>query len=361
MAQRAAPRYNPAVPDTPNALRRRPRQVARGMCGVFGIFGTSDAAALTALGLHALQHRGQEAAGIVTFDGGQFHDHRAPGPGRRQSSARSAVIGAAARRLGDRPQPLCHHRRRRPRNVQPLFADFEFGGLAIAHNGNLTNAYILRQELVRQGCLFQSTTDTEVIIHLIAPLATMATVVDRLIDALQQVEGAYSLVLLTNENADRRARSARRAAAGAGQARRMPRSWPPRPARSTSSAPDSCATSSPARWSSSTTRASQLDQALRRSSSTRFCIFEYIYFARPDSRRRRPSASTRCASASARSWREESPVAGRRRRAGARFRRAGGDRLRRRQPACPSSSASSAITMSAAPSSSRPTTSAISA
>ena len=84
------------------------------------------------------------------------------------------------------------------RNVQPLFADFEFGGFAVAHNGNLTNAMTIRKQLVRRGCLFQSTTDTEVIIHLIA-ISLYSTVEERLIDALRQVEGAYSLVVLTKD------------------------------------------------------------------------------------------------------------------------------------------------------------------
>src|SRR5204863_1678169 len=164
-------------------------------CGVFGIYGHPDAAALTALGLHALQHRGQEAAGIVAYDGSQFNAHRGPGlvgdnfgsrdvidrlPGNVAiGHVRYATTGEVAQR-----------------NIQPLFADFEFGGLAICHNGNLTNSYQLRRQLVRRGSLFQSTSDTEVIVHLIAT-SLKDTVVDRLTDALRQVEGAYSLVALS--------------------------------------------------------------------------------------------------------------------------------------------------------------------
>ena len=164
-------------------------------CGVFGIFGRSDAAALTALGLHALQHRGQEAAGIVSFDGRQFHTHRslgqvADGFGTEAVIQRlpgySAVGHVRYSTTGDTVL----------RNVQPLFAEFAFGGLAIGHNGNLTNAFDLRHRLVKSGCLFQSTTDTEVIVHLIAT-SPAATVIDRMVDALRQVEGAYSLVALT--------------------------------------------------------------------------------------------------------------------------------------------------------------------
>src|SRR5689334_18570440 len=166
-------------------------------CGVFGIYGHPDAAALTALGLHALQHRGQEAAGIVAYDGSQFNAHRGPGlvgdnfgsrdvidrlPGNVAiGHVRYATTGEVAQR-----------------NIQPLFADFEFGGLAICHNGNLTNSYQLRRQLVRRGSLFQSTSDTEVIVHLIAT-SLKSTVVDRLTDALKQVQGAYSLVALSQD------------------------------------------------------------------------------------------------------------------------------------------------------------------
>jgi amidophosphoribosyltransferase len=166
-------------------------------CGVFAAFGHADAAAHTALGLHALQHRGQEAAGIVATDGRQFHPHRAMGlVGDIFSS--EEVIG---RLTGD--MAIGHNRYSTTgetmlRNVQPLFADFDFGGLAIAHNGNLTNAYALRKSLVGRGCIFQSTMDTEIIVHLIAR-SEYSTVVDRLIDALRQVEGAYSLVAMTND------------------------------------------------------------------------------------------------------------------------------------------------------------------
>jgi amidophosphoribosyltransferase len=173
--------------------------------------------------------------------------------------------------------------------VQPLYADFAFGGFAVAHNGNLTNAHGLRRELVRRGCLFQSTTDSEVFIHLIA-ISLYSTVADRLIDALKQVQGAYSLVALHN-GALIGARDplgvrplvlgrlggapARRRAGRAG-------CWRARPAPSTSSAPSSCATWTRARSSSSTTPACAAVKPFGRSQS-RFCVFEYIYFARPDS------------------------------------------------------------------------------
>ena len=165
-------------------------------CGVFGIFGHPDAGALTVLGLHALQHRGQEAAGIVTYDKGQFVAERHPGLVGDifgNNSAHAANLkGSFA---------IGHNRYSTAggsamRNIQPLFADLTGGGIAIAHNGNLTNARALRAGLVQEGAIFQSTSDTEVIIHLTARSA-FGPVVDKLIDALKQVEGAYSLVALT--------------------------------------------------------------------------------------------------------------------------------------------------------------------
>jgi amidophosphoribosyltransferase len=166
-------------------------------CGVFGVYGHPDAAALTALGLHALQHRGQEATGIVAYDGEQFNAHRGMGHVSDNFSSKEVIErlrGSAA---------IGHVRYATTgevalRNVQPLFADFEFGGLAICHNGNLTNSYQVRRQLVRRGSLFQSTSDTEVIVHLIAT-SLKETVVDRLTDALRQVQGAFSLVALSQD------------------------------------------------------------------------------------------------------------------------------------------------------------------
>ena len=167
-------------------------------CAIFGIYGTSDAAAHAALGLHALQHRGQEGTGIVTYSDqdDQFYAHRDNGhvgdvfgdPGVMEKLVGSSAIGHNRySTTGDTMR----------RNVQPLFGDLEFGGLAIAHNGNLTNAILLREELVRKGSIFQSTTDTEVIVHLMA--TNSGSVVQRLISTLRQVEGAYSLVCLTRK------------------------------------------------------------------------------------------------------------------------------------------------------------------
>ena len=165
-------------------------------CGVFGIYGHADAGALTVLGLHALQHRGQEAAGIITFDNGQFIAERHPGlvgdVFGRNSPAAANLKGRVA---------VGHVRYSTAggsniRNIQPIYADLAGGGLAIAHNGNLTNAETLRTDLVEQGSIFQSTSDTETIVHLAARSAK-TRIVDKLVDALSQVEGAYSLVALT--------------------------------------------------------------------------------------------------------------------------------------------------------------------
>src|SRR3954463_8750254 len=166
-------------------------------CGVFGIFGHPDAAALTALGLHALQHRGQEAAGIVTFDGERFHaerrlglvgDHFSNEGTIRRLRGRAAVGHVRYATTGETIL----------RNVQPLFAELATGGLAVAHNGNLTNGLTLRRELVKNGAMMQSTTDTEVILHLVAR-SRRSRFIERYIDALREIEGAYALVSLTNK------------------------------------------------------------------------------------------------------------------------------------------------------------------
>src|SRR3954462_2653954 len=166
-------------------------------CGVFGIFGHPDAAAITTLGLHALQYRGQEAAGIVTYDGKRFYSERRLGLvgdafAKREVIDRlpgSAAIGHV--RYSATGETIL-------RNVQPLFAELEGGGFAIGHNGNLTNGISLRRQLVHEGAMMQSTTDTEVILHLVAR-ARRNRFVDRFIEGLRQLEGAYAFVGLTNK------------------------------------------------------------------------------------------------------------------------------------------------------------------
>lgn len=166
-------------------------------CGVFGISQHIDAAPLTVLGLHALQHRGQEAAGIVTYDGEHYHSERRLGLVGDQFTKKPVVDrlkGHAA---------IGHVRYSTTgetalRNVQPLFADLSGGGFALAHNGNLTNALRLREQLIASGAICQSTTDTEVIIHLVAR-SRKPRIVERFIEALLQIEGGYALVALTNK------------------------------------------------------------------------------------------------------------------------------------------------------------------
>ncbi|MEL6288291.1 MAG: amidophosphoribosyltransferase [Pseudomonadota bacterium] len=166
-------------------------------CGVFGIFAHPDAAAFTALGLHALQHRGQEAAGIVTYDGEQYHPERRLGLVGDHFSKKAVV----ERLRGDRA--IGHVRYSTTgetalRNVQPLYADLDTLGFAICHNGNLTNALTIRRQLVSDGAICQSTTDTEVIVHLVSR-SKRHGIVHRFIDALLQIEGAYSLVALAED------------------------------------------------------------------------------------------------------------------------------------------------------------------
>jgi amidophosphoribosyltransferase len=166
-------------------------------CGIFGIWGADAAASFVALGLHALQHRGQEGAGITSFDGRDFHSHRAMGhiagnfdrdEVMRKLAGKAAIGHVRYATTGETAL----------RNVQPLFADLANGGFALAQNGNLSNAMKLRRTLNRRGSIFQSTSDTEVIIHLVATSQKEGSL-DQLVDALRQVEGAYSLVVLTQD------------------------------------------------------------------------------------------------------------------------------------------------------------------
>lgn len=250
-------------------------------CAVFGIIGSPDAGAHTALGLHALQHRGQEATGIVTWDGEQFHARRGLGHvgknfGDSSSDAMRELVGHSG---------IGHNRYSTTggtnlRNVQPLFAEIELGGLAICHNGNLTNALELRQDLVKQGCLFQSTTDTETIVHLMAR-GTATTFADRMVEALRRIEGAYSLICLTQDSVIgvRDAHGVRPLVLGRlGDAHIL--------------ASETCAFDiigaefvrdvAPGEMVVLTTEGVQSFRPFQHKAG-RFCVFEYIYFARPDS------------------------------------------------------------------------------
>jgi amidophosphoribosyltransferase len=248
-------------------------------CGIFGVFGHKDAAALTVLGLHALQHRGQESAGIISQDGEQFHSHRALGlVGDNFSSER--VIERLSGRVAIGPVRYATTGETILRNVQPLFAEFDFGGFALGHNGNLTNASYLRRMLVQQGCLFQSTTDSEVIHHLMA--RAHGDVETRLVSALNQVEGAYSLVAI---GADRIYGVRDPLGVRPLQLGRLDDAW--------ILASESCALDIIGAQFEREIEPGELvvlDQdglrAVRpfaRAARQRFCVFEHIYFARPDS------------------------------------------------------------------------------
>ncbi len=249
-------------------------------CGVFGVFGSPDSSALTALGLHALQHRGQEACGIVAFDGTHFNSRRALGLVDSTFSHASAIAqlpGHAA---------IGHNRYATTgdtnvRNIQPLFADLACGGFALAHNGNLTNAHTLRQALVEKGSLFQATTDTEVFLHLMA-VSRKAAPCDRLVDALHQVQGAYSLVALADNMliGVRDPLGIRPLSLGkVGEAVIL--------------TSETCALDiigaefirdiEPGEMVVITEEGIASSRPFEKPRNPRFCIFEYIYFARPDS------------------------------------------------------------------------------
>ena len=182
---------------TTNPFEDRDGDKLREECGIFGVLGARDAAAMTALGLHALQHRGQEAVGITSFDGQEFYSRRGIGHVAQNFSSGQAIAELPGMMAAG------HVRYSTTggsglRNVQPLFADLASGGFAIAHNGNISNAMFLKRDLVQKGAIFQSTSDTEVIIHLVAT-SRYPTLLDRFVDALRLVEGAYSLICMTPE------------------------------------------------------------------------------------------------------------------------------------------------------------------
>ena len=188
------PRFGQAAIETQDDLEG---DTLREECGVFGIFGHPDASAITALGLHALQHRGQEAAGIVSYDGSRFHSERRLGLVGDTFSRREVIerlpgtVAVGHVRYSTTGATIL-------RNVQPLFAELNAGGFAVGHNGNLTNGLSLRRDLVQNGAMMQSTTDTEVILHLVAQ-SKRNRFIDRFIEALRTIEGAYALVSMTNK------------------------------------------------------------------------------------------------------------------------------------------------------------------
>ncbi len=163
-------------------------------CGVFGIFGNPSAAELTYYGLYALQHRGQESAGIVTCDGKQFRMHKGMGlvPQIFNGGELHDLVGHMAVGHTRYSTTGSSH----IRNAQPLTVDCGRGQIAIAHNGNLTNASQLREELEAKGSIFQTTVDSEIILHLLAQ-PTLGGVENNLVHSIRRIEGAYSLVIMT--------------------------------------------------------------------------------------------------------------------------------------------------------------------
>jgi len=162
-------------------------------CGVFGISNSVDASTLTALGLHALQHRGQEGCGIVSYDGKNYHSEKRfglVGDNFNKEKILKKLPGNYA---------VGHNRYSTSggttlRNIQPFFADTNAGGIGVSHNGNLTNAITLRKKLVEDGAIFYSTSDTETIVQLIAKSKRKKTI-DKIVDALFQIQGGYALVI----------------------------------------------------------------------------------------------------------------------------------------------------------------------
>ena len=166
-------------------------------CGLFGVSNHADASALVALGLHALQHRGQEGCGIVSFDGKNYHSEK------RQGLVGDHFTDPETLKKLPGHFAIGHNRYSTTgetslRNIQPFFADLHMGGLSLAHNGNLTNALYLRDNLVRDGAIFRTTSDTETIVQLIAK-SKREKFIDKLIEALFQIQGGYSLILMTNK------------------------------------------------------------------------------------------------------------------------------------------------------------------
>ena len=166
-------------------------------CGIFGISNHEDASAMVALGLHSLQHRGQEGCGIVSYDGKNYHSEKRQGlVGDHFTDSKILKKLAGNFAIGHNRYSTTGETSLR--NIQPFFADLHMGGLSIAHNGNLTNALLLRDALVKEGAIFRTTSDTETIVQLIAK-SKRKKFIDKLIDTLFQIQGGYSLILMTNK------------------------------------------------------------------------------------------------------------------------------------------------------------------
>ena len=249
-------------------------------CAVFGIYGNNEAHLLTALGLHALQHRGQEATGMVSFDGEKFNSFKGIGHVGENFSAGSKTLNNLKGHVAIGHNRYSTTGLNEVRNIQPFLTEMGFGSFAIAHNGNLINAERLRTSLVETGSLFQSTTDTEVIIHLVAR-SHQNEPVDRLVEALQQVAGAYALVCVVDDRliGVRDPNGIRPLILGQlGEAYIL--------------ASETCALDiigaeyirdiEPGEMVV-ISKDGAISQKISTEKPSRFCIFEYIYFARPDS------------------------------------------------------------------------------
>ena len=183
--------------DTKEKLKIYSSDKLREECGIFGISNHEDASAMVALGLHALQHRGQEGCGIVSYDGKNYHSEKRQGlVGDHFTDSKILEKLAGNFAIGHNRYSTTGETSLR--NIQPFFADLHMGGLSIAHNGNLTNALLLRDALVKEGAIFRTTTDTETIVQLIAK-SKRKKFIDKLIDTLFQIQGGYSLILMTNK------------------------------------------------------------------------------------------------------------------------------------------------------------------
>ena len=249
-------------------------------CAVFGVYGSSEAHVLTALGLHALQHRGQEATGMVSFDGKQFNSYRGLGHVGDNFNAGSPNLEALKGHVAIGHNRYSTTGLSEVRNIQPFLTELAFGQFSIAHNGNLTNAARLRKSLVETGSLFQSTTDTEIIIHLTAR-SHHADPIERLKEALMQVTGAYALVSIVDDKliGVRDPMGIRPLVLGkVGTAHIL--------------ASETCALDIIGADYIRDIAPGELvvidekevsSQMISAEKPSRFCIFEYIYFARPDS------------------------------------------------------------------------------
>ena len=183
--------------DTKEKIEKSNFDKLREECGIFGVSNHEDASALVALGLHALQHRGQEGCGIVSFDGKNYHSEKRQGlVGDHFTDPNTIKKLPGLFAIGHNRYSTTGETSLR--NIQPFFADLHMGGLSIAHNGNLTNALHLRESLVKEGAIFRTTSDTETIVQLIAR-SRREKFIDKLIDGLFQIQGGYSLVLMTNK------------------------------------------------------------------------------------------------------------------------------------------------------------------